>query len=88
MTDEQKAALEKLLDHRDIIQASLMSVETILREFFPKEHILAYSHWIPQISTALNGNHDKWLSRGIYGMNNTVDTIREQDVGAGIKKFV
>ena len=88
MTDEQKAALAKLLDHRDIMQASLTSIENILRASFPKEHILAYSHWIPQISTALNGNHDKWLSRGTYGMNNTVDSIREQDIGAGIKKFI
>lgn len=88
MTDEQRAALDKLLDHRDTIQESLTGIENILRASFPKEHILAYSHWIPQISTALNGKHDKWLSRGTYSMNNTVDTIREQDVGAGIKKFI
>jgi len=43
MTDEQRAALEKLLDHRDTIQESLTGIENILRASFPKEHI-SYQH--------------------------------------------
>jgi hypothetical protein len=87
LNNEQKHQLNKLLDHRDEIERALFHIERILKSHFPSEYSLAYQHWIPQIRTALNVT-DKWLPRGEYTLQNTIDHISDNDNGSGVNKYI
>ena len=83
----QKHELNKLIYYRDEITSALFDIERILKNHFPSEHSLAYQHWIPQIRTALNVT-DKWLPRGEYTLQNTIDHISDNDNGSGVNKYI
>ena len=85
LTQEQRDELNKLLKYRDSILSSLNSIELIIKSYFPKEYSIAYQHWIPQIATALNID-DKWLPRGQFCMQNTIDRIIDNDACSGVNK--
>ena len=87
LNNEQKHQLNKLLDHRDEIERALFHIERILKSHFSSEYSLAYQHWIPQISTALNSKN-KWLPRGEYTLQNTIDHISDNDNGSGVNKYI
>lgn len=87
LVPQQKEQLEKLLEHRDSIISHLYQIEHILKEYFPEQFELAYQHWIPQISTALY-EQNKWLPRGQYSMQNTLDVIKDSDTGSGVYKYL
>jgi hypothetical protein len=87
LNNEQKHQLNKLLDHRDEIERALFHIERILKSHFPSEYSLAYQHWIPQISTALNPTN-KWLPRGEYTFQNTIDHISDNNDGSGVNKYI
>jgi hypothetical protein len=87
LVPQQKEQLEKLLEHRDSIVSHLYQIEHILKEYFPEQFELAYQHWIPQISTALY-EQNKWLPRGQYSMQNTLDVIKDSDTGSGVYKYL
>lgn len=78
MSKEQQHQLNRLMDYRDQISDAILHVEQILKDYFPDQHSLAYQHWIPQIVTALNDD-SKWLSRGVYSFQNTIDKINDID---------
>ena len=83
----QKHELNKLIYYRDEITSALFDIERILKSHFPSEHGMAYQHWIPQIRTALNVT-DKWLPRGEYTLQNTIDHISDNDNGSGVNKYI
>ncbi len=91
MTNEQKNELDKLMEYRDDIVASLFKIETILKVYFPEEFERAIQFYIPQITTALYEDK-KWLSRGDYSLQNTIDNllerckIKDSQLG-GVKKY-
>jgi hypothetical protein len=87
LVPKQQEQLEKLLEHRDSIVSHLYQIEHILKEYFPEQFELAYQHWIPQISTALY-EQNKWLPRGQYSMQNTLDVIKDSDTGSGVYKYL
>jgi hypothetical protein len=87
LNNEQKHQLNKLLNHRDEIERALFHIERILKSHFPSEYSLAYQHWIPQISTALNSTN-KWLPRGEYTFQNTIDHISDNNDGSGVNKYI
>ena len=87
LNNEQKHQLNKLLDHRDEIERALFHIERILKSHFPSEYSLAYQHWIPQISTALTPTN-KWLPRGEYTFQNTIDHISDNNDGSGVNKYI
>ena len=72
----RKEVIDKLEDHRDAIIAHMKGITDILKNSAPKQHTRAYSIWIPQIITALTRN-TKWLPRGDYCMQDTLDDLRE-----------
>lgn len=69
--------IERLIYHRNEILSHLSAIEDILRIDFPKEFDRALQFYIPQIVTALHENK-KWLSRGEYSLQNTIDNISER----------
>jgi soluble cytochrome b562 len=73
--------------HRRTILDHLEIIETHLKNNHPKEHEIAYSHWIPQIITALC-NDTKWLPRGEHSLQDSIDRINDSYVGSGVKKFI
>jgi hypothetical protein len=87
LDNSQKHQLNKLIDYRDEIESALFHIERILKSHFPSEHGMAYQHWIPQIKTALNVT-DKWLPRGEYTLQNTIDHISDNDNGSGVNKYI
>jgi hypothetical protein len=87
LSAEQKNQFEKLVQYRNDIQKILSSIDTIIKEHFPAEYVLAYQHWIPQITTALF-NDTKWLQRGQYSMQDTIDHINDLESGSGVKKYI
>jgi hypothetical protein len=91
MTQEQKDRFEDLLDYRDSIIDSLAGIQTILKVNFPEEYEKALQFYLPQITTALN-EHEKWLSRGEYSLQNTLDNLRERckliEDTNGMKKYL
>ena len=72
----RKEVIDKLEDHRDAIIAHMKGITDILKNSAPKQHTRAYSIWIPQIITGLTRN-TKWLPRGDYCMQETLDDLRE-----------
>lgn len=91
LTPEQKDNLENLLDHRDRIIDALAGIQTILKVNFPEEYEKAIQFYLPQITTALYED-EKWLSRGEYSLQNTIDNLLERckilKENQGLKKFL
>jgi hypothetical protein len=87
LNNEQKYQFAKFINYRDEISNSIFHMERILKECFPNEHSLAYQHWIPQILTALDYD-DRWLPRGQYSVQNTIDHINDIDSGSGVNKYI
>ena len=74
LSNDQKHQINKLIDYRDEISNSLFHIERILKEYFPEEFEKAIQFYLPQITTALQEDR-KWLSRGEYSMQNTIDNL-------------
>ena len=91
MTQEQKDRFEDLLDYRDSIIDALAGIQTILKVNFPEEYEKALQFYLPQITTALY-EHEKWLSRGEYSLQNTLDNLSERckliEDNKGMKKYL
>lgn len=87
LRDDQNKALDSLYEHRSKIENSLKEIEEIIKVYFPEEHHIAYQHWIPQIITALN-NNSRWLSRGQYSLQDTIDHINDFSSGSGVNKYI
>jgi hypothetical protein len=77
LTTEQKDQINKLIDHRDEIVNSLFHIERILKTYFPEEFERAIQFYLPQITTALYEDR-KWLNRGEYSLQNTIDNLMER----------
>ena len=77
LTKEQKYQLIRLSDYRDQIVESLFHIEHTLKTYFPEEFEIAIQFYIPQITTALY-EHQKWLSRGEYSLQDTIDKLTER----------
>jgi hypothetical protein len=77
LTQEQKDQINSLLDNRDKIVDSLYHIERILKTYFPEEFERAIQFYLPQITTALYEDK-KWLSRGEYSLQNTIDNLIER----------
>jgi hypothetical protein len=73
--------------HRKTILEHLEMIESHLISNHPKQYELAYSHWIPQIITALK-NDTRWLPRGEYTLQDTIDHINDSQSGSGVKKYI
>jgi flagellar biosynthesis chaperone FliJ len=89
-TSEQKHQLNRLMDYRDEITKSLFHIQRILKEYFPEEFDVAYQHWIPQISTALDEDK-KWLPRGEQTMQHTLNRLSDkiqEDESKGVYKYI
>ncbi len=91
LTNTQKHQINKLIDYRDEISGALFHIERILKEYFPEEYNKAIQFYIPQISTALH-EEKKWLSRGEYSLQNTIDSLLERckniENDKGLKKYL
>ena len=91
LTPEQKDSLENLLDHRDSIIDALAEIQTILKVNFPEEYEKATQFYLPQITTALYEDK-KWLSRGEYSLQNTIDNLMDRckinESGNGTTKYL
>ena len=87
LTQQQKHQLNRLIDHKDEISKAMFHIERILKTYFPNEFDIAYQHWIPQILTALE-NDVKWLPRGQYSLQDTIDHINDNQSGSGVKKYI
>jgi hypothetical protein len=91
LTQEQKDQISSLLDNRDKIVNSLYHIERILKTYFPEEFERAIQFYLPQITTALYEDR-KWLSRGEYSLQNTIDNLLERckidSDGKGTTKYL
>ena len=91
LTQEQKDNLENILDYRDNIVDALASIQTILKVNFPEEYEKAIQFYLPQITTALYEDK-KWLSRGEYSLQNTIDNLMDRckinESGNGTTKYL
>lgn len=91
LTQEQKYQINRLIDYRDEMVNSLFHIERILKTYFPEEFDMAYQFYLPQITTALYEDK-KWLSRGGYSLQNTIDNLLERckskDTNNGLKKYI
>jgi hypothetical protein len=91
LTQEQKDQINSLIDHRDEIVNSLFQIERILKTYFPEEFERAIQFYLPQITTALYEDK-KWLSRGDYSLQNTIDNLIElcklEEQRSGVKRFL
>lgn len=91
LTQEQRDQINRLVDYRDEIVLSLFHVERILKTYFPEEFERAIQFYIPQITTALYEDR-KWLNRGEYSLQNTIDNLIErskiESTNQGVKKFI
>lgn len=86
----KKDGLEKLLSYRDQIEQILTDIDSVLQLNFSDEYSVAYQHWIPQIKTALRDN-TRWLARGEYSMDYTIDRIIDKLNGCldkGVNKYI
>lgn len=77
MNNDQKNTVGHLIRCRENIAEILYEIGSILKKDFPEEYEIAYQYWIPQISTALYKDN-KWLSRGDYSMQQTIDRILDK----------
>lgn len=89
-----KKTVQELSDYRNQILQCVESIQRILQQNkgCEKEYYLASSHYIPQIVTALI-EHDKWLPRGQYTLQNTIDNLNDQILdnivsSKGVKKYI
>lgn len=73
--------------HRDMILEHLGIISDYLKNNHPQQYDIAYSHWIPQIITALKDDQ-RWLPRGIYNLQNTIDNINDTNFGSGVSKYI
>jgi len=91
LTQEQKDQINRLIDYRDEMVSSLFHIERILKTYFPEEFERAIQFYLPQITTALYEDK-KWLSRGEYSLQNTIDNLAERcklsECDKGIKKYL
>ena len=91
LTNDQKHQINKLVDYRDEIANALFHVERILKTYFPEEFDKAIQFYLPQITTALYEDK-KWLSRGEYSLQNTIDNLLERckisSDSNGLKKYL
>lgn len=91
LTNEQKQQINRLIDYRDEIVGGLFHIERILKTYFPEEFERAIQFYLPQITTALYEDK-KWLSRGEYSLQNTIDNLLERcnlnKSNENIKKFL
>jgi hypothetical protein len=91
LAQEQKDQINKLIDHRDEIVNGLFHIERILKTYFPEEFERAIQFYLPQITTALYEDK-KWLSRGEYSLQNTIDNLLERckidSDGKGTTKYL
>lgn len=65
------------MDYRDEIIDIIANIQTILKINFPEEYERAIQFYIPQITTALCEDK-KWLNRGEYSLQNTIDNLTER----------
>jgi hypothetical protein len=90
LTQEQRDQINNLVDCRDQIKNKVLEIENILKAYFPEELERARQFYLPQIITALYEDK-KWLSRGEYSLQNTIDKIvelsKDYEQGKGVKKF-
>lgn len=91
LSEEQKHQINKLIDYRDSVVDSLFHIERILKTYFPEEFERAIQFYIPQITTALYEDK-KWLSRGDYSLQNTIDNLLQRckttdTRETGVKKY-
>ena len=77
LTQEQRDQINILIDYRDEMVGSLFHIERILKTYFPEEFERAIQFYLPQITTALYEDK-KWLSRGEYSLQNTIDNLIER----------
>lgn len=91
LTQEQKDEINNLIDYRDQIVNNLFHIERILKTYFPEEFERAIQFYLPQITTALYEDR-KWLSRGEYSLQNTIDNLMEcakiEPSNQSLKKFI
>lgn len=91
LTEEQKDQINNLVDYRDHIVSNLFHIECILKTYFPEEFERAIQFYLPQITTALYEDK-KWLSRGEYSLQNTIDNLLERckvnESGKGTTKYL
>ena len=86
---DQYSQINVLMDCRNSIISALSTIEKVLQTHFPDEHEKAIQFYIPQIVTALD-QHEKWLSRGEYSLQNTIDNLLERcnnNYTGSIKKY-
>lgn len=91
LTNDQKHQINRLIDYRDEMVNSLFHIERILKTYFPEEFERAIQFYLPQITTALYEDK-KWLSRGEYSLQNTIDNLLQRcsidSSEKGIKKYL
>ena len=91
LSQEQKDQINNLLNNRDKIVDSLYHIERILKTYFPEEFERAIQFYLPQITTALYEDK-KWLSRGEYSLQNTLDNLLDRckiiEDDKGMKKYL
>jgi hypothetical protein len=91
LNQEQKDQITNLVECRDHILANLSQLENILKTYFPAEYERAIQFYIPQITTALYEDK-KWLSRGEYSLQNTIDNLMDRckinDGGSTTNKYL
>lgn len=91
MNKDKISKLSDLEKYREAIENSLSEIEAILQIYFPEEFDVAYQHWIPQIKTALK-NNTRWLNRGQYSMqytlNRIIDKITDDKNNKGVSKYI
>lgn len=85
---DNQSKIDDLLDIREEISDSIKKIDAILQIYFPDQYTDAYQHWIPQILTALY-NDVKWLPRGQFNFQDTIDRIKDDsDSAGGVSKFI
>jgi hypothetical protein len=91
LTQEQRDQINRLVDYRDEMVNSLFHIERILKTYFPEEFERAIQFYLPQITTALYEDK-KWLNRGEYSLQNTIDNLLEcakmTEVDKSIQKYL
>jgi hypothetical protein len=91
LTQEQRDQINRLVDYRDEMVNSLFHIERILKTYFPEEFERAIQFYLPQITTALYEDK-KWLNRGEYSLQNTIDNLLERakmtEVDKSIQKYL
>lgn len=91
LTQEQKDQINSLVECRDHILANLSQIENVLKTYFPEEFERAIQFYLPQITTALYEDR-KWLSRGEYSLQNTIDNLlgrcKMNESGKGTTKYL